>query len=309
MAAMQTSLTVVLGMHRSGTSLCANLLHELGIDMAEEAQPSPANRRGHWERPRINDLNDRVFAMFGRPWAEHTHALALPPGWPQDPRVQEVRRDLTAWLAARLRPGARFGFKDPRTARLLPMWRAIFTELGVAPRFVFCLRNPAQVARSLTARDQMAREQAEYRWAIYNADAVGGVGADPVCIVPYEDWFAQPAETLARLAAFVEAPVADPAEHAAILARTVDAALRHDAEQPGMAARIMSQRLHRGILRAKGENRFDPDVRAFAALLGEFADLVQPMLVSGEILRASVTEQNRVIHDLNSLVTRLRQAA
>ena len=69
MSLMKRQVVTVLGMHRSGTSLCANLLHAMGVDMAEEPGPSPNNRRGHWERPRINDLNDEVFALFGRAWS------------------------------------------------------------------------------------------------------------------------------------------------------------------------------------------------------------------------------------------------
>ena len=42
-----------------------------------------------------------------------------------------------------------FGFKDPRTAELMPLWHQIFNELKLAPKLVLCLRNPAQVARSL----------------------------------------------------------------------------------------------------------------------------------------------------------------
>ncbi len=46
------AIVTVLGMHRSGTSLCANVLQVLGVDMAEGPGASPANQRGHWERAR-----------------------------------------------------------------------------------------------------------------------------------------------------------------------------------------------------------------------------------------------------------------
>ncbi len=304
---MIPSPVVVLGMHRSGTSLCANLLHRLGIEMAEAPGASPANQRGHWERPRINDLNDRVLALFGRGWDETAHILALPEGWMDDARVREVQAELAAWLAPRLRAGRPFGLKDPRTARLMPMWRALFRDLGAMPRFVYCVRDPAQVARSVAARDRMAREQAEYRWAIYNADAIGGVGNDTVCIVPYEAWFAAPEETAARLAEFAGVCDRAPARLAAIVNDTVSAELRHDGGAP--VPRAASRRLHRGILRCVTAGQFDPDLRAFAAALSEFTQLVQPMLVGTEILRTSLTHQNRVIADLNALVTTLRQEA
>jgi len=300
---MGQHVIVVLGMHRSGTSLCANLLHAMGVNMAADPGASPNNRRGHWERPRINDLNDQVFANFGRSWSDSAHALALPPHWLDDPRTQSIRAALAGWLAPQLAPAGAWGFKDPRTARLLPLWRQIMQDVGAPPRFIFCLRNPAQVARSLSARDQMAQAQAEYRWLVYNAQAIADLGADPVCVIPYEHWFTQPAETTARLAGWVARPALPP--HA--LAALIDPNLRHDA--PAEPARPLAARLHRLILRAAAANTFDTDLRGFCACLAEFEQQVQPLLVETEVLRASVADQNRVIRDLNAAIRHLRQGA
>jgi hypothetical protein len=304
-AAVETAppVVAVLGMHRSGTSLCANILHMLGVDMADESGAGPANERGHWERTRINDLNDLVFAAFSRRWADLSHVLALPDGWLEDPRVRKVQAALVGWLAPRIGGRRAFGFKDPRTARLMPMWRQVFADLGAAPRYVLCVRDPAQVARSLAARDRMARGQAEYRWLVYNADAVAGVAGAPVCVVPYEDWFSRPVETARRLAAFVGAAELD-ADH---VRAVIDPDLRHD-EEDAPPARAMARRLHRQILRAVTAERFDTDLPAFCTCVAEFEQLVQPLLVETEVLRVSVSDQHRVIGDLNALVRQLRVA-
>jgi hypothetical protein len=288
-------------MHRSGTSLCANMLHAMGIDMADVPGASPENARGHWERPHINDLNDRVFAAFGRGWTRSAHVLALPPGWQNDPRVIAVRRDLIAWLRPRVASGC-FGFKDPRTARLLPLWRDIFAALRVQPRFVFCVRDPAQVARSITARDRTERAESEYRWLIYNADAIAGLADDPVCIIPYEDWFTRPEDTAQRLAAF--AGVAAPAPDA--LGALIDPALRHDAASSAPAGPLL-RRLHRLILHAAPAGHFHADLQALCATLEDFKQQMQPLLVDMEVLRASVADQNRVIGDLTTALRAARR--
>jgi hypothetical protein len=300
---MGKHVIVVLGMHRSGTSLCANLLHAMGVNMADDPGASPNNRRGHWERPRINDLNDQVFASFGRAWSDASHALALPPHWLDDPRTRSIRAALANWLTTQLVQAGPWGFKDPRTARLLPLWRQVLEDAGATARFIFCVRNPAQVARSLSARDQMAQAQAEYRWLVYNAQAVIDLGADPVCVIPYEHWFTQPAETTARLAGWVARPALPPDA----LATLIDPTLRHDA--PAEPARPLAARLHRLILRAAASNTFDADLRGFCACLAEFEQQVQPLLVETEVLRASVADQNRVIRDLNAAIRQLRQVA
>ena len=310
-AAAARPFICVLGMHRSGTSLCANILHALGVDMADEPGVSPNNQRGHWERPRINDLNDQVFTAFGRAWSHPSHSLALPPHWLVDPRTHAVRVALTEFLAPRLRAASAqepdappaWGVKDPRIARLMPLWRQVCGDAGATPRFVFCVRDPAQVARSLSQRDKLARDQAEYRWLVYNADAVAGIAADPVCIIPYEHWFEHPAETAARLAQWAGRPPLAPAALAAI----IDPALRHDAPDNGQP-RPLARRLHRLFTRNATADHSDIDLRNLCTCLAEFEQQVQPLLVETEILRVSVADQHRVIGDLNAVIMRLRQA-
>jgi hypothetical protein len=294
---------VVLGMHRSGTSLCANLLHAMGVNMAEHAAPSPHNQRGHWERAPVNDLNDRIFDTFGRAWDSAAHVLALPPHWLGDPRVQAVRAALVAYLRPLKEWGSPWGLKDPRIARLLPLWRQVFADLEISPRYVFCIRDPAQVARSLTARDDLAREQAEYRWLVYNADAVTGLAAAPVCVIPYEHWFDHRLETASRLAAWAGRPPPTEATHALI-----DPTLRHDAPEPE-TARPLARRLHHLLQRNTSAGRLDADVQNLCTCLAEFEQQVQPLLVETEILRSSVTAQNRVIADLTHEIRQLRRAA
>jgi hypothetical protein len=304
----RTSVTLVLGMHRSGTSLCANVLHALGINMAEDANRSPDNQRGHWERPQINYLNDSVFAAFNRRWNDYAHVLSLPEGWCLSPQVRAIQADIVGWLRPNLLAQPRFGFKDPRTARLLPLWQAVFADMGIDPVYVFCVRDPAQVARSVAARDRMEREQSEYRWLIYNADAIAGVGNARVCIIPYEDWFAAPDLTVRRLAQFVGAPRREDAAYlAGLAADLVDASLRHDDAGPNTIARKLSRRLHRSVLDCVPGQAFSPALLSFCESLSDFEQMVQPMLISTEVLRASVADQNKVIEDLNGLIRRLRR--
>ena len=301
-------IITVLGMHRSGTSLCANLLHAIGVNMADVAGPSPDNMRGHWERPRINDLNDQVFNLFGRAWNDAAHILSLPEGWLADGRVQAIRLAL-ADVVLQARGGTRtYGFKDPRTARLLPLWRQVFETADAQPRYIFCIRNPAQVARSIAVRDRMAREQAEYRWLLYNGTAIAELGEAPVCLVPYEAWFDAPDDTARRIAAFVGVP----APSAGLVGGIVDPALRHD-DHAMAPARPLAQRLYRSILSGvvlqDDQPVFAADLRALCTCLGEFEHQVQPLLVDREVLRASVADQNRVIGDLNAVIRDLRRAA
>ena len=97
-----------------------------------------------------------------------------------------------------------FGFKDPRTVRLMPLWHQIFNDLKLAPKIVLCLRNPAQVARSLNSRDGIDVDIGEYRWLVHMADFFRYSGSFDVCTVEYEEWFTDPLANFEKLRTFLD---------------------------------------------------------------------------------------------------------
>lgn len=221
-------IVAVLGMHRSGTSLCAHVLSCLGIDMADELLVNSGNEKGHWERLELMELHDRMLALCNRGYLTPLHDLALPEAWWADPKIQAVKREILGFLQRRI--GAMpFGFKDPRTARLMPVWNQIFRELNLAPKFVICLRNPAQVARSLRDRDHLNPQIGEYRWFVYLTDILEYLGKYEFCLVEYEDWFTKPGHNLRKLQHFldIEWPGSEAALHLTV-SEIVDGELRHD---------------------------------------------------------------------------------
>src|SRR5258708_12379235 len=61
----------ITGMHRSGTSLIANLLGRCGLYLGEEDDllpPSPDNTDGYWENRRFVSLNDEILLTLGSAW-------------------------------------------------------------------------------------------------------------------------------------------------------------------------------------------------------------------------------------------------
>jgi hypothetical protein len=70
-------------------------------------------------------------------------------------------------IGKRFAPYPRWGFKDPRTIRVLPFWQSVFRELGVADRYVVIVRNPLSTARSLLHRDGFPFERTFLMWLVY----------------------------------------------------------------------------------------------------------------------------------------------
>ncbi len=149
---------VVLGMHRSATSLVACGLHH-EISMGEELVPaSGSNPRGHFEDVRFVRLNDRILSAAGGSW----HC----------PPAEEAIRNVAArfsdevqsTLAAASRGHLIWGFKDPRTTLTI----AVYLPFLRNPHFVCCFREPEEVARSLNRRNGFSLAKGRRLAAIYN---------------------------------------------------------------------------------------------------------------------------------------------
>ncbi len=222
-------IVVVLGMPRSGTSLCSHALSVLGADMTDPIERQPTNADRYWERMELRAFHNQILDVFGRAYDSPAHDLPLPIAWWTDPQVQAIRQEIVAFLRRRIPEGGLFGFKDPRAARLLPVWHQVFEELKLAPKFVLCLRNPAQVTRSLSARDGLDLDIGEYRWFSYTAEALASLQDWKVCTIEYEDWFGDVSINLRKLMRFLDLSWKHPqASLRAAISHIVDPRLRHD---------------------------------------------------------------------------------
>lgn len=194
---------VVVGMHRSGTSLCANALGVLGVDMADEIGDNRGNPLGHFERWEFMELQDEILNLFDRSYYSPTHDYPLPPAWWADFRLRPIKERLKERLKEIMCRSDLFGFKDPRTTRLMPMWNQIFAELRLFPKFILCLRNPAHVAASLFARDNLEVEVGELRALDYMVDALRHTRGRSRCFIRFDDWMKEPMVNGSKLLNFV----------------------------------------------------------------------------------------------------------
>lgn len=232
---------ILLGMHRSGTSLIARLLDELGLFQGADLQEDH-------ESTYFLDVNDTLMRRIGAAWDN--------PG-PTRPFLEDpAALDLTArCFAADLASGrlkgylglkrylktctlqkldGPWGWKDPRTIFTLPAWLRLFP----GAKLVYIVRNGVDVAASLRVRErrELARrveqfdakarqlnkhsvlERAGFKgsarcltlaggfdlWQEYvaQAETVTAFLPNERLIVSYEAFLADPSTQLPRLAAF-----------------------------------------------------------------------------------------------------------
>lgn len=231
---MTGTCAVVLGMHRSGTSALAGVLHLLGVNFGEDLiGPSESNARGHFELTAAVALNDRILRAFRSRWKR---SFRLPADWREG-----VAKDLLAFQREFTPPpGLVWGLKDPRICRLVPVWREILRERGAEPRFLICLRHPDEVAASLVRRDGMDRERALALWVEHVCAAVADTEAASRMLLSFDRILSSPEETAREIARFLDLP--EPvAETLGRVREFLEPSLRHErqgAPPTGLAGRI-----------------------------------------------------------------------
>ncbi len=187
----------ITGMHRSGTSMVAKLLHESGLYLGPDANfnpPGPANADGHWENRRFVRLNRRVFKELGGRW---DRPPPVPASWTED-RFRPLRAEAEALLAEFVGREP-WGWKDPRNCLTLPFWRTILDPV----RVIVVVRNPLEVAASLSKRDGLPRAQGLALWQVYNQRLLDAVAPSDRVVTHYGMYFRDPEFELRRVLSFM----------------------------------------------------------------------------------------------------------
>ncbi|MBV8601919.1 MAG: sulfotransferase [Candidatus Eremiobacteraeota bacterium] len=179
---------VVLGMHRSGTSLCAAMLTIAGADGPKDPLPANEyNETGHWEPRRLCQLHDEMLSAMGVDWQT---PFTFPEGFLTSAKVAPYRDRLRALIGEEFGDSRLFCLKDPRISRLLPLWKHIFASEQIAPKYVIVIRNPLEVADSLKHRSPMHWSVATMLWLRHILEAELGTRGCDRMFVTYDDLLA-----------------------------------------------------------------------------------------------------------------------
>ena len=205
-------MLLVLGPHRSGTSLTARMLECLGaVNSTNQIPPQPDNPKGFFEDGNVYRFNqDILLPTLGANWdsvgpidwaviADRTLA-------PLRTRAREILE--TNYGAHR----ALCVLKEPRLARLLPFWRAVLAEAGFECRLVLPVRDPLGMARSLAKRNGYPINHGALLYLRHWLDLLRD-GADlPLAFVLFEGIFSNPRECLLKIAEALALPLPDDFE-------------------------------------------------------------------------------------------------
>lgn len=253
------------GMHRSGTSMVANLLRLCGLHLGREDEmlpPASDNPEGFWENVNFRNLNDEILGALG---ATFDAPPRLPRGWHELETLAPLRKKARAILrrSVTVEP---WGWKDPRNSLTLPFWSSLLPRMKV----LVCVRHPLDVARSerrrwerlytlnrprvtslplylpawkfydrvagaLSIRPQLvpSYRQCFNLWRIYNEAILASARPEDRLVTHYDSYFVNPSAELRRVLNFLEMDVPD--ERMEESCSAILPALRHnrpDARKP-----------------------------------------------------------------------------
>lgn len=143
-----TKIFLVVGMHRSATSLLARGLYLSDVHMGDDLLPaSPSNVWGHYEDKPIIAINDHILKFAGGRWD-------LPPSYDDIVAIRETTHfeyEIKKYVQSR-QSHELWGMKDPRLALTWPLW---LPHLDGDLHVMWTRRSADEVARSLNERDGM----------------------------------------------------------------------------------------------------------------------------------------------------------
>lgn len=159
---------IITGMHRSGTSLTASFIQEIGVNIGQNMFPADiCNVKGYFE--------DIDFLEFQRSLLQKS----CPPGdagWSDWGWTESEKLDRSLWSsyipeAQKLiasRQGSIWGWKDPRTSLLLEFWHQLLPNA----RYLLVYRSPWDVVDSILRQNRgvfpYRPEYALKIWGFYN---------------------------------------------------------------------------------------------------------------------------------------------
>lgn len=144
---MSRELLLVAGSGRSGTSLFASIVGNLGFHVPRPLiEADPSNPRGFGEPQWVVNKHMALLRQA------NVHASdARPSAWADTARLclnKQTSDEVRQWLQNQFSGHEQLVIKDPRLLWFLPLWDRVGHELGASVHVVTMLRYPAEVVSS-----------------------------------------------------------------------------------------------------------------------------------------------------------------
>lgn len=195
---------IILGMHKSGTTLVAEILHRSGIAMVDAESAASYDEGNHFERTSTAKINKQLLDCASQ------SSLRTYKPLDRDSVSPAIVREAAKLVAQMSGADGTWGFKDPRTCLTYAFWAETMPD----HRLVCVYRDAAEVREHYAGRvplDLSRGYRALRAWYAYNSQmlrAFDRAGPQPRILLSYERLMDDPQE-MARLSRFLAIPLAD----------------------------------------------------------------------------------------------------
>lgn len=147
-ADFKPQIILVLGMHRSGTSLIAQLIAKYGAYMGSDLMgANEYNEDGYWEYNPLVELHEKFLERTNNKWFAPSEEYSI------SDLIAEFGNDARQLVEDMDRDGRDWCWKDPRLALFIDFWEEILSGRDVS--YVVSYRHPQNSAISLFKRDKL----------------------------------------------------------------------------------------------------------------------------------------------------------
>jgi hypothetical protein len=203
-------------------------MQSLGVYLGRDfLETRPDNPTGYWEDRNICELNERLLSTLGLSWTDIE--LIDNSDW-NKPAVQSLLTEAVEYLRATFTGHQLWGFKDPRTIRLLPFWQSVIRLLEIDECYLVAIRNPLSVAASLFQRQNMDPVTSHLLWLAYMVPYLNRLATRRFAVVDYDVLMDQPLVQLERIANGLNMPLDERTrnEVCSFVENFLDSKLRHN---------------------------------------------------------------------------------
>ncbi len=163
---------VILGMHRSGTSLLVGLLELHGFYLGDvSSKTSEFKPTGTKENLSIRKINNKLFSAAHSDWRDPAI-----PDTPSPMLIDEILR-----VAVQFNHHTLWSLKDPRMVFTYPIWKNFLPKHKIIGTY----RKPIEVAYSLQLKNNISINEGLKIWYKYNTELLKTWQQNAFPVIPF----------------------------------------------------------------------------------------------------------------------------
>lgn len=150
----QKTCIVVLGMHRSGTSVFTGVLQRTGLELGKDLLPPlPENPKGFYENAELYKINEVILEQLNTSWDTlgkiNWNTVSAQ-------KKEQFKTEIKKGIKEQFGDKQLIGIKDPRMAVLLPLYHDCLLALDYNIKYLNINRDCLEVANSLKRRNNFS---------------------------------------------------------------------------------------------------------------------------------------------------------